>query len=231
MSTTRADQIIQFNRQLNFTGQLPPPYHVINPFRNNTETIKAMIAFYRKYYNDTHKRKFIIAINPGRHGAAVTGVPLTDTKRLEGICGIQIAGTYTHEVSSVFMYDVIAGFGGADAFFQQFYINSLFPLAIVKDGNNGKIANANYYDTLDLIKATQPFIISSLQQQINLGIDTSVAFILGKKNAEFIRKLNDEYHFFDHIVMLEHPRYIEQYKSKERLTYIDKYIHSFKQNY
>jgi hypothetical protein len=32
---------------------------------------------------------------------------------------------------------------------------------------------------------------------------------------------------FDKLTVLEHPRYIQQYKSKERDLYIDKYINAF----
>ena len=53
-------------------------------------------------------------------------------------------------------------------------------------------------------------------------------FILGKKNAEFIKKINDKENFFEKMTVLEHPRYIQQYKSKEKQLYIDKYILAFK---
>jgi hypothetical protein len=51
--------------------------------------------------------------------------------------------------------------------------------------------------------------------------------VLGKKNAVFIEKLNREEKMFDKLTVLEHPRYIQQYKSKERDLYIDKYINAF----
>jgi hypothetical protein len=36
--------------------------------------------------------------------------------------------------------------------------------------------------------------------------------------------LNDAHGFFERIIALEHPRFIVQYKYKDRLTYIDKYL-------
>jgi adenosylmethionine-8-amino-7-oxononanoate aminotransferase len=39
-----------------------------------------MKKFYQKYYTDNKFRKFIIGINPSRHGAGVTGASITDTK-------------------------------------------------------------------------------------------------------------------------------------------------------
>ena len=56
------------------------------------------------------------------------------------------------------------------------------------------------------------------------GLDTSEVFVLGKKNATFINKLNKEAQLFERLTVLEHPRYIQQYKSKEKQLYIDKYI-------
>ena len=59
-------------------------------------------------------------------------------------------------------------------------------------------------------------MIASLKKHISLGLDTSEVFVLGKKNADFIHKLNKEEKLFDKITVLEHPRYIQQYKSKEK---------------
>lgn len=221
---TLSDQIIEFNRNLAYVGELPAGFRVINPYLDNPETIKVMEEFYRKYYNDSNQRKLIIGINPGRHGAGVTGIPFTDTKRLKMVCGIQMQSAYTHEVSSVFMYDMISEYGGAERFYQDFYINSPFPLAIIQETKEGKWLNANYYDDPTLFKMTEDFMISSLKKHISLGIDTSEVFILGMKNAQFIRKLNKKACLFDRLTVLEHPRYIQQYKSKEKQLYIDKYI-------
>ena len=59
---------------------------------------------------------------------------------------------------------------------------------------------------------------------MSLGLDTSEVYVLGKKNADFIQKLNKDEKLFGNIKALEHPRYIQQYKSKEKQLYIDKYI-------
>ena len=52
-------------------------------------------------------------------------------------------------------------------------------------------------------------------------------FVLGKKNATFLQKLNKEATLFGEMVVLEHPRFIQQYKSKEKQLYIDKFLTSF----
>lgn len=224
MTKTFADNVIDFNRKLYYNGKLPKGFQVLNPYLDNPETMLVMERFYHKYYNDFQPRKLILGINPSRHGAGVTGVPFTDTKRLESVSGIKMQLAHTHEISSVFMYDMITEFGGSNHFYNQFYINSPFPLAIIHQSKNGKWINANYYDDIQLFKMVKDFMILSIKNHISLGLDTSKVFVLGKKNALFIEKLNKEEKLFDNIKVLEHPRYIQQYKSKEKQFYIDKYI-------
>ena len=223
MKKTFSEKVVAFNKKLKFSGKLPEGFEVMNPFFDNPETIAVMSKFYQKFYNDYNQRKFIIGINPSRHGAGVTGVPFTDTKRLETMCGIEMKTAHTHEISSVFLYDVIENFGGVEAFYKKFYINSPFPLAIIRKTLKGNL-NANYYDDKDLFEAVKPFMIQSLKDHIDLGLDTSEVFILGKKNATFIDKINSQEKFFEKMTVLEHPRYIQQYKIKEKQLYIDKYL-------
>lgn len=227
MTKTFAEEVVEFKRNLHYSGNLPEDFQVLNPYLDNPETMIVMEKFYQKYYNDSHQRKFLIGINPSRHGAGVTGVPFTDTKRLEAVCGIKMESAHTHEVSSVFMYDMIGQYGGAEEFYKEVYINSPFPLAIVRK-SKGSWINANYYDDKELFKDVKDFMIDSLKKHITLNLDTSEVFILGKKNADFISKLNKETNLFEKMTVLEHPRYIQQYKSKEKQLYIDKYILTLK---
>lgn len=224
MPQTFGDKVTDFNRKLNFTDALPEGFKVLNPYLDNPETMVVMEQFYKKFYNDSLQRKFIVGINPSRHGAGVTGVPFTDTKRLESECGIPMHSAHTHEISSVYMYDMIAEFGGVTDFYSKFYVNSPFPLAIVRKTPAGTWLNANYYDDAKLFESVKDFMILSLKNHISLGLDTSEVYILGKKNAQFIQKLNAEANLFGTLKVLEHPRYIQQYKSKEKQIYIDKYI-------
>ncbi len=224
MTKSFGDKVIDFNRNLHYPGKLPPGFKVINPFLDNPETMEVMQGFYDKFYRDSNRRKFIVGINPSRHGAGVTGVPFTDTKRLESECGIKMQSAYTHEVSSVFMYEMIAQFGGLHKFYEQFYINSPFPLAIVRKAKGGKWLNANYYDDSALYEILKKYMIATLKEHIDIGLDTSEVFVLGVKNAQFIQRLNKETKLFGSLKVLEHPRYIQQYKFKEKQTYIDKYI-------
>ena len=221
---TIGQRIIAFNKGLQYTGKLPEGFAVLNPYLDNPETLQVMTSFYDKYYNDQEPRKFIIGINPSRHGAGVTGVPFTDTKHLENDCGIPMLSARTHEVSSVFVYDMIAQYGGVAAFYKDYYINSPFPLAIVRKNAQGNWLNANYYDDPELFALTREYMIETLKKHIALGLNTNEVYILGKKNATFLEKLNKEASLFKKMVVLEHPRYIEQYKSKEKQLYIDKFI-------
>lgn len=227
MNKTFADKVIEFNRNLQYSGKLPNDFQVLNPYLDNPETMVVMEKFYHKYYNDSNQRKFLIGINPSRHGAGVTGVPFTATKRLESVCGIKMESAYTHEISSIFIYDMIAAYGGADEFYRDVYINSPFPLAIVRK-SKGNWVNANYYDDKALFNEVKDVMIDTLKKHISLNLDISEVFILGKKNANFISKLNQEASLFKKMTVLEHPRYIQQYKSKEKDLYIDKYILALK---
>jgi len=221
---TFAQKIITFNKQLDYHGDLPADFNVINPYLDNPETLVVMEQFYNKYYHDNLQRKFIIGINPSRHGAGVTGVPFTDTKRLYSACGIKMQTAHTHEISSVFMYDMIEAYGGPETFYNQFYINSPFPLAIVRHTKADNWINANYYDDKQLFEMVKPFMVESLKQHINMGLQTEEVFVLGKKNATFLAKINQKEKLFGKMTILDHPRYIQQYKSKDKQLYIDNYI-------
>ncbi|MES2764812.1 MAG: uracil-DNA glycosylase family protein [Bacteroidota bacterium] len=227
---TFADKVTEFNTNLDFKGKLPEGISIMNPFKENPEIIPLSSQFYKKYYNDTASRHMILGINPGRFGAAVTGIPFTDTKRLKEKCGIAYTGKETHELSSVFVYDVVDAFGGAKEFYKQFYINSICPLGFTATSKAGKEVNYNYYDSRELTKSVRDFIIKSIKQQIAFGIETDVCFCFGKgKNEKFLKALNDEKKFFKKIVALEHPRYVMQYKLKSKQLYIDKYLSAFRE--
>lgn len=225
-----ADQsILQYADQLDASDLvLPPGIGIIDPYHEDASTRAIMHTFYHKFYNDHHKRLLILGINPGRFGAGMTGVPFTDPKRLISECGIPYSGKITHEPSSVFIYDMINAYGGAEAFYRRFYISSVFPLALVKTGNKGKTVNYNYYDDRELFAALKPFIITHIEQQLHLGVSSEVCFCFGTgKNAAILQQLNAEYQLFKKIVPLEHPRFIMQYKLREKQVYVDKYLSAF----
>jgi hypothetical protein len=225
---TFADKVIEFNKTINFEGKLPKGIRIMNPFREDPAILPLSSTFYKKFYNDQAKRHLILGINPGRHGAGVTGVPFTDSKRLKNECGIAYTGKETHEPSSVFVYEVIDACGGVETFYKNIYIHSICPLGFTAVGPNGKEVNYNYYDSAALTDAVYDFIIDNIRKQIAMGVHTDVCFCFGTgKNEKFLRTLNEKEKFFGKIVALEHPRFIVQYKSKSKQEYIDKYLRAF----
>jgi hypothetical protein len=221
---TLADRIINFNNKLSLEDvKLPEGIRSMNPF-SDPQVQKITNQFYHKFYNNNNPRFFIIGINPGRHGAAITGVPFTDTKRLKSELGIAFQGKESHEPSSVFVYEVIHAFGGPEEFYSRFYINSLCPLGFVAE-KKCKEVNYNYYDDKNLQEAVKPFMIEKLKEQIDFGLKTDKAFCLGEgKNLKFLTEINAENHFFDKIIPLAHPRYIMQYKQKYKQEYLNDYL-------
>jgi hypothetical protein len=200
----------------------------MNPYRENQSVLPVITQFYRKFYGDSLERYLILGINPGRFGAGVTGIPFTDSKRLEEKCGLTIPGLKTFETSSVFIYEMIDAFGGTDLFYRKFFISAVCPLGFTSLGLNRKSVNYNYYDSPRLIKDVMSFIVESLKAQLEFGIRRDTCFCLGTgKNFKFLEQLNSEYHFFGKIVPLEHPRFIMQYKTKQKEIYIKKYIDEF----
>lgn len=228
MKQTFADHVIDFNSHLHYTGTLPPGIRIMNPFREQPQVMDIMQQFYHKYYGDHHRRRMIMGINPGRLGSGATGIPFTDTKRLTEVLGIGIEGVKTHEPSSVFVYDVISAYGGPIAFYRDFYFASVSPLGFTSVKADGSEINYNYYDSKALTNAVYDFMVSSIRQQLEFGIDTDVCYCFGTgKNAAFLQQLNAKEQFFKTIVPLEHPRFIMQYRQKRKEEFITKYLEAF----
>lgn len=210
---------MSFYKNLKIPEGLPDGVGVLNPFTDE-KVLKFNTLFYHKYYNDNFKRTYLIGINPGRFGAGVTGIPFTDPIRLQGVLGIENKLDKKSELSSKFIFDLIDYIGSPELFFGNFYFSSVSPLGFVKNGKN-----LNYYDQKDLQDQLEPFIVSSMQKQIN-SIDTNreVAFSLGQgKNFKYLEKLNKKHGFFKRIEPLPHPRWVMQYRLKKKQEFIDLY--------
>lgn len=215
---TFAEQIITFNRSLRADWSIPKPVELLYPY-DRPETLEALSTFYRQYYNDRNTRICIFGINPGRFGAAVTGVPFTDPIRLETICGIDNPFPKKAELSSIFVYEFIKAFGGVDVFYPYFFITSLCPLGFTRDGRN-----YNYYDDKKLERSVTPHIIDHLRTLLNFPISPAVALCLGQgKNYAYFQKLNAEHHFFEQIIPLPHPRWVMQYRRRRMEEFIGEY--------
>jgi hypothetical protein len=220
-----SEKIIGFNRQLEFTNPLPDGIRIMNPYAENPHALEISSRFYRKFYGDDQPRRMVMGINPGRFGAGVTGIPFTDTRRLKEKCGLEIPGLSTYEPSSVFVYEFIEAFGGVEAFYGRYYISAVCPLGFVKVNEKGREVNYNYYDSRELTDACRDFIVESLETQLRFGMDTDVCFCLGNnQNYKYLHKLNEEKGYFGRIVPLEHPRYIMQYKIRQKEEFVKKFV-------
>ncbi len=225
---TFSDNVLEFNKWLtNVSLELFDHYQIKNPFngKNKMKIKEITKAFYKKYYNDHKKRVLILGSSPARKGTAVTGIPFEDAHHLYQETGIMMDNYYINKSSSQFLYDVMEKYGGCEKFYNDFFMNFVCPLGIVNLNEKGNEVNANYYENKKLKAILSNFIIESLKRQITFGIDTSVCFCIGSgENYKFLMEINSQYHFFDKIIALEHPRFIMQYHSIEKEKYLDKYI-------
>ena len=115
--------------------------------------------------------------------------------------------------------------GGAEAFYSRVYVHAVCPLGFVREQPNGTAINLNYYDDKALEKAVTPFVEQWLRTLVSCGLRTDVVLCIGTgKNAAYFTKLNERLGLFQHIIALEHPRYVMQYKARSIDQYIDKYL-------
>lgn len=219
------DRVIDFYENLEFADSLPAGINIMNPYRENPDVLSVVRKFYMKFYSDNKLRHLILGINPGRFGAGATGLPFTDTVRLKEKCGLEISGLNTRETSSVFIYEMIDGYGGPEKFYGDYFISAVSPLGFTRKGPSGREINFNYYDSRELTAAIHDFVVDSIKRQLEFGIERDILFCLGTgKNFRFLSDLNLEHHFFERIEPLEHPRFIMQYRLKKKEYYIRSYI-------
>lgn len=223
-------KILDFYASLSLDNKaLPKDVEAMNPYFKPTPAVKQVIeSFYAKYYSDQNKRGLILGINPGRFGAGITGIPFTDSYRLQEYCGIDFP-EITRETSSHFVYDVIDAYGGAKTFYGDWFIGAVSPLGFIHKNEKGNWVNWNYYDQKDLEQILRPYIIDCLQKQSELCGFPEKAVVLGAgKNYKYLKDLNKSIKLFKTIVPLEHPRYIMQYKLREKQNYIEKFVQHLK---
>ena len=222
INATFAEKALRFYQDLQWRGRLPAGISVMNPYRD--ATVQSYVAsFLNKFYADTNTRVLVFGINPGRFGSGATGISFTDPVALEQFCGIANDLPKKRELSSVLVYQFIEAWGGPTKFYRDFFMTAVSPLGFLK-GN----VNYNYYDDPKLQRAAEPFIVSSLQKQLTLGVDWEAAIVFGTgKNAKFFEALNAEHGFFENVYALEHPRFIMQYRRKRIDDYIRKYQEVF----
>ncbi len=214
-----SDSILEFLFSLPSKLSLPEDVELMNPFLDE-QSRKICREFYHKYYKGDRQRIAILGINPGRFGAGITGIPFTDPLRLESVCEISNPFPKKQELSSVFVYDIIHAYGGPRRFYDDFFISSVSPLGFTSHGKN-----LNYYDRRDLQNILEPFMVSTLREQIGFGLSRSCCICLGEgKNYKYLQFLNQKYSFFNEVIPLPHPRFIMQYRLKRKDEYITRYL-------
>ncbi|GAB3635850.1 hypothetical protein GCM10027422_14400 [Hymenobacter arcticus] len=199
---------------------LPGAVEVRNAFHD--PAVRTILnEFANRYYSGSNQRVGVFGINPGRFGGGRTGVAFTDPVALTSICGIAHSlPKQRRELSSEFVYEFIAALGGPAEFYQHFFLSSVYPLELTHAGKN-----YNYYDAPALTKALWADMRLSLTEQVEqLDLRRDVAVSLGRRNGEFLRKLNDELGLFDRLEILDHPRYLMQYRRKALAENVAKYV-------
>lgn len=181
-----------------------------------------MRAYYERFYRDNLSRVFVFGINPGRFGAGVTGIPFTDPAALANDCGIANSFADRRELSSTFVYDFIRQWGGVSRFTRDFYLTAVCPFGFTKQN-----LNVNYYDNPALLKSLTGYIGVTMRAQVDIGA-RSTAIVLGSgKNAAFLNGLNRTDRLFDRILVLDHPRFIMQYRRRSLDQHIARYVQTF----
>ena len=214
-----ADQLIHFYKNLQPPKDLPTGVEVLFPQQDKT-VLKVIKTFFKKFYNDDRQRHLIFGINPGRFGAGTTGINFTAPKQLKEFCDIDHSFKTQTELSAEFIYEMIGRYGGVEKFYLDYYISAVSPLGFIRNGKN-----INYYDEKKLQESVMPLVVKSIQQQISFGFKTDRCFCVGEdKNFKFLSSLNKEYNFFGEIVPLPHPRFILQYRRRQKEKYIHQYL-------
>jgi len=220
-----SQHILDFLFNLSIPFKLPKGVGVLDVHQDK-DIQAACKSFYQKFYHDSQPRHLLLGINPGRFGGGVTGIPFTDPIRLKLKCGIENNFEQQQELSSVFVYAVIDAFGGPEMFYKAFYISSISPLGFVKEGKN-----LNYYDDKLLKQRVEPFAIDCINRQLSWGLERDVCFCIGEgENYKYLQQLNNRHQWFKTIYALPHPRFVMQYKLKQKEEYIDRYLKTLSQN-
>lgn len=234
MNTVNSNKILNYCDNLSKIEIEPFDYYkILNPYNDEHKEQVQLITkkFYDKFYNDNNKRRLILGSNPARRASAVTGVPFEDAVHLQKETGIFIDDFYVNKSSANFLYDVIEQYGGCEKFYNDFYMNFVFPLGIAKVNSKGNLVNCNYYEIKHYEEKFDKYILESINEILKFNIDTSICYCIGSgKNYEYLLKLNKKYNFFEEIIPLEHPRFIMQYNSKNKDLYLKKYLDALKKN-
>jgi len=216
---TFSEQILEFYFSIPKSLPLSNGVETIYPF-DNEETKRVMQTFFDKYYTDTSPRTYLIGINPGRLGSGITGIGFADAYHLEKYCDIPNSFDKRVEISAAFMFEVIEAYGGVEKFYKDFFFTTVMPLGLLKNDKN-----YNYYDDLETQSALDSFIEETLLKQMSFPeAKTNIICVGQGKNLKYLKAFNEKHKCFESIEVVPHPRWVMQYRRKEKQKYIQSYI-------
>jgi hypothetical protein len=216
--STFATRLRHFLTSFPLPGALTDNVQALSPYHEPTP-LALFSQFAAQYYADNQPRVALLGINPGRLGNGRTGVAFTDPVALADY-GIPNELPQQREPSSQFVHAVVQAVGGSAVFFRHFFLGSLYPLVLLREGHN-----YNYYDAPALTAALDPAIRLSLQRQVEeVGLRRDVVVCLGRHNGQYLTRWNQELRLFDHIHILDHPRYLMQYKRRDLTANVARYV-------
>ncbi len=223
---TFSKQILDFYFSLPKELPLPNGVETIYPY-DNPETREVMQRYFQKYYDDTNPRTYLIGINPGRLGSGITGIGFTDAYHLEEYCDISNSFDKKAELSASFMFEVMAAYGGVEAFTKEFFFTTVMPLGLLKNGKN-----YNYYDDKETQESLEAFITETLLKQMSFPQAKPRIICIGQgKNLKYLQAFNKKHNCFESIDVVPHPRWVMQYRRKEKQKYIDVYLDALKKSF
>jgi hypothetical protein len=214
-----SEKILEFYFNLPKDLALPNGVETIYPF-DTPEVQEVMKSFFGHYYGDANPRNFLIGINPGRLGSGVTGIGFTDAYHLQEVCKIPNPFDKRIEISAAFMFEVIEAYGGVEKFYADFFFTTVMPLGLLKEDKN-----YNYYDDKETQQRLESFIEETLLEQLTLTRPKPTIIAIGQgKNLKYLQAFNKKHDCFESIEVLPHPRWVMQYRRKEKEKQIEKYL-------
>ncbi|GGF07052.1 uracil-DNA glycosylase family protein [Hymenobacter cavernae] len=215
---TFADRLLHFLTSFPLPATLPEEVEAISPYQQATP-LALLTQFAEHYYADNQPRVALLGINPGRLGNGRTGVAFTDPIALAA-WGIDNDLPRRREPSSEFVQEVVLAMGGPQVFYQHFFLGSLYPLVLLRHG-----LNYNFYDSPAVTTALWPAIQDAMQRLTQeVGLARHAAICLGRRNGKYFQKLNKELGLFGEIIVLDHPRYLMQYKRRALAENVARYV-------
>jgi hypothetical protein len=198
---------------------LPKSVEWLHP-QGNPDVQVTMRRFFEKFFADGNERTLMLGINPGRFGAGITGVNFSAPRQLTDPCGIEHPFGKQSELSAEFIYEMIAAYGGHEVFYRHIFIGSVCPLGFVQNGKN-----LNYYDDKELLSTVTPFITSSISSLVHFKVKRQRCICIGgEKNYRHLAAWNEQHGWFEEIIPVPHPRFIMQYRRRQKHEFIDQYL-------